>query len=93
MWYVALNNNARDTLTRAVQGYVFPKATPTDKLPSIGFDVGGKTYKINKEDLAYSTVGADMYYGGIQSCGSNPFSILGDVFLRSVYCVFDVVSQ
>ena len=58
-----------------------------------GFDVGGKTFKINKEDLAYADAGGGMVYGGIQSSGDLAFSIYGDTFLKNVYAVFDVVSN
>ncbi|OIW27596.1 acid protease [Coniochaeta ligniaria NRRL 30616] len=32
----------------------------------------------------------DMCYGALQSVGALPFSILGDVFLKAVYAVFDI---
>ena len=37
-------------------------------------------------------IGGGYCYGGCQSRGDLPFSILGDVFLKNVYAIFDVVS-
>ncbi|KAK5164931.1 uncharacterized protein LTR77_009596 [Saxophila tyrrhenica] len=80
-------------LSKEVGGYIFPKDTAADKLPVIGFDIGGKTFRLNKEDLAYAPVGSGMVYGGVQSAGDLPFNILGDVFLKAVYAVFDCGRQ
>lgn len=69
------------------QGYVFPASTTADQLPVVSFDVGGRQFPVQKEDLGFADAGNGMVYGGIQSRGSNSFDILGDVFLKSVYAV------
>ncbi|KAK3054569.1 hypothetical protein LTR09_004298 [Extremus antarcticus] len=80
-------------LSKEFGGYIYPKDTPADKLPSIGFDIGGKTFKLNKEDLGYAPIGSGMVYGGVQSAGDLPSNILGDTFLKAVYAVFDCGRQ
>lgn len=69
------------------QGYIFPASTTADQLPVVSFAVGSKQFPVQKEDLGFADAGNGMVYGGIQSRGSNPFDILGDVFLKSVYAV------
>lgn len=72
------------------QGWVFPKDTPAESLPTVSFAVGGKLYNVKKEDLAFQDLGDGTVYGGIQSRGSQQdFDILGDVFLRGIYAIFD----
>ncbi|KAI4211480.1 MAG: hypothetical protein LQ351_005782 [Letrouitia transgressa] len=69
----------------ANQGYVFPNQTPVEQLPVVSFDVGGKEFAVQKEDLAFADAGNGMVYGGIQSRGSLSFDILGDTWLKGVY--------
>lgn len=71
------------------QGYVFPANTTADKLPVVSFAVGGKQFAVKKEDLGFADAGNGMVYGGIQSRGTLTFDILGDVFLRAIYAIFD----
>ena len=50
------------------QGYVFPSNTLTaDRLPVISFDVGGREFAVQKEDLAFADAGNNMTYGGKHS--------------------------
>jgi hypothetical protein len=69
------------------QGYIFPTNTAADKLPTVTFDVGGKQFAVEKEDLAFADAGNGMSYGGIQSRGTMTFDILGDTFLKGIYAV------
>jgi len=71
------------------QGYVFPSSTTAAQLPTVTFAVGTKQFEIQKEDLSFADAGNGMVYGGIQSRGTMTFDILGDVFLKSVYAIFD----
>ncbi|KAI7340858.1 acid protease [Hortaea werneckii] len=71
------------------QGYVFPSNTDLSQLAAIQVAVGNTLFQINPEDLGFQDLGDGTTYGGIQSRGDNPFDILGDVFLRSVYAIFD----
>ncbi|KAL8862596.1 MAG: hypothetical protein Q9178_001094 [Gyalolechia marmorata] len=74
---------------RDQQGYLFPSNTTLDKLPVVSFDVGGKEFAVQKEDLAFASAGKNMTYGGIQSRGDLPFDILGDTWLKGIYAIFD----
>ncbi|KAK4546892.1 hypothetical protein LTR36_001624 [Oleoguttula mirabilis] len=71
------------------QGYVFPTSTALDKLPVVELAVGDTLFQINKENFAFQDLGDGTSYGGIQSRGDQNFDIYGDVFLRSVYAIFD----
>ena len=71
------------------QGYVFPKSVTAADLPVVEFDVGGKLFPVQKEDIAFADAGGDMVYGGVQSRGDLGFDILGDTFLKGIYAVFD----
>jgi len=71
------------------QGWVFPTDTDLSSLPQIQVAGGDNLFTINPEELPFEDLGDGTYYGGIQSRGSQDFDIFGDVFLRSVYAVFD----
>ncbi|KAK6846057.1 eukaryotic aspartyl protease [Apiospora arundinis] len=71
------------------QGYVFPLSTSVDDLPEFKVDIGGKEFVIQKEDLAFAPADEKNWYGGVQSRGDMQFDILGDVFLKSVYAIWD----
>jgi len=77
------------TYDEASQGYIFPTSTTADQLPIVTFDVGGKQFAVQKEDLAFAEAKSGWYYGGIQSRGSMTFDILGDTFLKGIYAIFD----
>ncbi|CAJ2500078.1 Uu.00g029310.m01.CDS01 [Anthostomella pinea] len=72
------------------QGWVYPSSVSTADLPAVEFAVGSTLFKVNPEDVAFQDLGNGFIYGGIQSRGSQDFDIFGDVFLRSVYAVFDL---
>ena len=70
--------------------WVFPASTTADKLPTVGFAVGGTEIIIEKEHLAYKPIKDTGYvYGGIQGRGSSRYNIFGDTFLKCVYAVSD----
>jgi len=71
------------------QGWVFPTSTDLASLPKIQVAVGDNLFTINPEELPFQDLGDGTYYGGIQSRGQQGFDILGDVFLRSIYAIFD----
>ncbi|OBZ70323.1 Aspartic protease pep1 [Grifola frondosa] len=58
-------------------------------IPEVSFAVGNTLYKVNAEDFGFGDAGDGFTFGGIQSRGDNPFDIFGDVFLKSVYVVFN----
>jgi len=67
-------------------GWMYPA---TAKVPSLAFAIGDTMYTLNATDFAYGEAENGYLFGGIQSRGSNPFDILGDIFLKSVYVVFN----
>ncbi|KAJ7466921.1 acid protease [Mycena latifolia] len=67
-------------------GWMYPA---TSKVPSLAFAIGDTMYTLNAEDFPYGEAEGGYLFGGVQSRGSNPFDILGDIFLKSVYVVFN----
>ncbi|KZT39402.1 acid protease [Sistotremastrum suecicum HHB10207 ss-3] len=67
-------------------GYIFPTNT---KIPPLSFCVGDYLFTIPGKDLAFSEAGKGYSFGAVQSRGGNPQDILGDVFLKHIYAVFD----
>lgn len=74
------------TYNEEYQGYLIPDGA---SLPDFSVAIGSTQFTIQKEDLLFSSAGEGMWYGGVQSRGDNTFDILGDVFLKSVYAVWD----
>lgn len=68
---------------------MFPTSVTVDELPDFSVAVGDQEFTIQKEDLAFTVASEGYWYGGVQSRGDNPFDILGDVFLKSVYVIWD----
>ncbi|KAK4191462.1 aspartic peptidase domain-containing protein [Podospora australis] len=77
------------TYSEKYQGYIIPKTTAVDDLPDFSIDVGGKEFTVQKEDILFTSADEENWYGGIQSRGENPFDILGDTFLKSIYAIWD----
>lgn len=75
-----------------VDGYTFPCDAALPDL-HMGFD-NGYYASIPGKYLNYTDMAElgqpGVCYGGLQSVGALPFSILGDVFLKTVYAVFDI---
>lgn len=71
------------------QGYTIPKSITVDKLPNFSVAVGDKEFVIRKEDLVFALADDNSWYGSVQSRGENPFDILGDAFLKSIYAIWD----
>ena len=69
-----------------VGGYVFPCSST---LPSFGVSIGGAVRTTPGTYINYANAGGGYCFGGIQSNQGLGFSILGDVFLKSQYVVFD----
>jgi hypothetical protein len=81
-------------------GWVFPVTVTEDKLPTVSLGIGDpnttdgeKRFQILPRDLSYSTAYPGWIYGGFQDRGGNTFDILGDVFLKNVYAIWDVKSK
>lgn len=70
-----------------VGGYIVP--CNSSYSPNIYFDFGGSYFGLPASVIPYEEIGDGYCYGGIQSRGDTPFDIFGDVFLQSVYAVFN----
>lgn len=70
-------------------GYMIPTTTTVDNLPTFSIAVGTTEFVIQKEDIIFGDAQDGYWFGGIQSRGENPFDILGDVFLKSIYAIWD----
>ncbi|KAL1874408.1 hypothetical protein VTK73DRAFT_334 [Phialemonium thermophilum] len=77
------------TYNEQYQGYVIPTSVQASDLPDFSVAVGDKEFVIQKEDLLFAPADDNNWYGGVQSRGENPFDILGDTFLKSVYAIWD----
>lgn len=67
-------------------GFTFPCSA---NLPDFGIEIGGKTFTIPGSYINYAPVSGGTCFGGIQANTGIGFTILGDVFLKSVYAIFD----
>lgn len=67
-------------------GYVFDCNT---SLPDFTVQIGGYSAVIPGDYINFGSTGNGNCFGGIQSNSGIGFSILGDVFLKSQYVVFD----
>ncbi len=69
-------------------GYVFDCSTT---LPDFHVSIGGKVFTVPGSYVNFSpgTNGGSQCFGGIQANTGLGFTIFGDVFLKSVFAVFD----
>lgn len=74
--------------------YTFP-CNETKNLPSWEFSIAGLNGTVPGHYIAYTNVTEKLCYGGIQPWPVEMygFGILGDVFLKAVYAVFDVQNK
>jgi len=69
-----------------VGGWIFPCNTV---LPDLTVMIGGQPFVISGSLLNYAPVSSSLCFGGLQPNTGMGFSIFGDVFLKSVFAVFD----
>ncbi|KAF9973082.1 hypothetical protein BGZ73_003724 [Actinomortierella ambigua] len=71
------------------QGWEVPCALPqTEPAGKVSFKMGDKYFDIPYADLAYQPTGDGLCFSGVQP-GADDLWILGDVFIKNNYCVFD----
>lgn len=75
------------TYSEEQQGWLIPTSVTAADLPNFSLAVGDTEFTIQKEDLLFAAADDKNWYGGVQSRGENPFDILGDTFLKSIYAV------
>ncbi|KAF9574924.1 hypothetical protein EC968_004925 [Mortierella alpina] len=99
---VIISTAAAAAVHKGIPGSKFNPATDTEEAywtvpcslqkstDNVGFTLGGKTFNIPVADVAYEDVGDNTgaCYSGIQG-GQDDLWILGDVFIKNNYCVFD----
>ncbi|PCH40757.1 acid protease [Wolfiporia cocos MD-104 SS10] len=67
-------------------GWIYPHHA---KVPEIHLAIGHTMYRLNAVDFPCSNAGDGLNFGGIQSRGNLDYDIFGDVFLKSLYVVFN----
>lgn len=68
-------------------GYIFPCSA---SLPSLTVSIGGHGFVVPGSNFNYAPTGSgNTCFGGLQENTGLGFTIFGDVFLRSVYAIFD----
>ncbi|GAB7335343.1 hypothetical protein MBLNU13_g07734t2 [Cladosporium sp. NU13] len=77
------------TKSTTQQGWILPTPTDLSTLPKVAFSVGNALFHIKPADFAFQDLGDGTTYGGIQSRGNQDFDVLGCVFLRCIYAIFD----
>ncbi|KAF9144513.1 Type I transmembrane sorting receptor [Linnemannia schmuckeri] len=75
------------------QGWVVP-CTLANSTGTVGFTMAGRSFEVPLADLAWQAVtkGSETCYSGVQG-GADGLWILGDVFIKNNYCVFDHSAQ
>lgn len=68
-------------------GYTYPCGA---KLPDFHVVVAGKKVTVSGANMNYQQMGPTTCFGGVQRDTGMPFSIFGDVFLKSVFTVFEM---
>lgn len=65
---------------------------PSSGAPDFTIDVGGLTTTVPGANMCYADIDGSTCFGGLQSAGSMGFGILGDVWLKSQFVVFDAAN-
>jgi len=81
------------------EGWIFPVSVTEDKLPVISLGIGDpvthgeQRFHILPRDISYATAYPGWIYGGFQDRGDMTYDVLGDVFLKNVYAIWDVKNK
>ncbi|KAG5957752.1 hypothetical protein E4U58_005681 [Claviceps cyperi] len=63
------------------------------KLPDFFLSIGAYNGRLPGQYINYAPIDHDNCYGGIQTSAGLPFSVLGDVFIKAQFVVFDYRRQ
>lgn len=74
----------------SIGAYTFPCASI---LPDYTFGVGAYRGVVPGTYINYGALTSSRCYGGIQSQGTLPFSIYGDILLKAQFVIFDVANN
>ncbi|KAF9923740.1 Type I transmembrane sorting receptor [Linnemannia zychae] len=86
----SIHKNVNGSLfSQDFQGWLVPCAV-ANSTGSVGFKMAGTSFEVPLADLAWQSIteGSDTCFSGIQG-GSDGLWILGDVFIKNNYCVFN----
>ncbi|KAG5982044.1 hypothetical protein E4U55_002392 [Claviceps digitariae] len=61
----------------------------TARIPDFWISMGSYNGRLPGKYINYSRINSQLCFGGIQSSTGLPFSVLGDVFLKAQFVVFD----
>ncbi|KAG9068374.1 Type I transmembrane sorting receptor [Linnemannia hyalina] len=77
------------------KGWTVPCSLSKATTGSVGFKLAGRVFEVPMADIVWEPVekgkgkpGEEICYSGVQSMGL-PVWVLGDVFIKNNYCVFD----
>ncbi|TKX19359.1 aspartic protease-like protein [Elsinoe australis] len=77
------------TLNKSYGGWVFPCAST---MPDLTITLGSGTFTVPGSYINYSPISRSTCFGGVQPNTGIGFSIFGDIFLKSVFTVWDMTS-
>lgn len=72
--------------SRAYGGWVFPCGT---SLPNFTINIGSGSFVIPGSYMNYAPIAQNVCFGGMQPNTGIGFSLLGDIFLKSVFAIWD----
>jgi cathepsin D len=62
---------------------------PCNRIPTVGVTVGGQSFNVAPDIFNLGVLEGNLCVGGVVSSEGIPFWVLGDIFLRNFYAVFD----
>ncbi|KAG0305939.1 hypothetical protein BGZ98_003269 [Dissophora globulifera] len=85
----AIHSNIQGAVNDPQNGWLVP-CSAQNSIDNVSFAMGGGNFNIPVADLAFEDLGdgSGNCFSGVQG-GQNDLWILGDVFIKNNYCVFD----
>ncbi|TLD28835.1 hypothetical protein PspLS_03268 [Pyricularia sp. CBS 133598] len=79
--------------SRPHQGWLIPGSAKSQGMPELRVAVGETEFAVATSEYMFSPADDEMFFGVVQSRGSNEFDVLGVPFLRSIYAIWDFGHQ